>query len=84
MKFGGKHLGAFVRTDRFKLYADGRFYNIANDLDEANNLAGSISGERAIGAHQKLTKLIKQFPPVSEWGGENSVRPIHPDWSLIK
>lgn len=65
-KFGGKNAGAFVRTDRFKLYADGRFYDIANDLDEANNLAGSISGERAMSAHKTLQKLIEQIPPVPQ------------------
>ncbi|MEP3213182.1 MAG: sulfatase-like hydrolase/transferase [Luteolibacter sp.] len=84
MKFGSKNAGAFVRTDRFKLYADGRFYDIANDLDEANNLAGSINGETAMTAHKKLAKLIEQVPPVPEDGSESAERPIHPDWPLIK
>lgn len=84
MKFGSKNAGAFVRTDRFKLYADGRFYDITDDLDEANNLAGSINGERAMMAHKKLLKLIEQVPPVPKDGSESAERPIHPDWPLIK
>ena len=83
-KFGGKNAGAFVRTDRFKLYADGRFYDIANDLDEANNLAGSYSGEQAMSAHKKLQKLIEQVPPVPQGSRESTVRPVHPDWPLVK
>lgn len=84
MKFGSKHADAFVRTERYKLYADGRFYDIATDLDEANNLAGSINGERAMTAHQKLSNLIQQVPPVPEWDGGKSERPIHPEWPLIQ
>ncbi|MDF7826855.1 sulfatase-like hydrolase/transferase [Pontiellaceae bacterium B12227] len=79
-----ENAGAFVRTRRFKLYADGRFYDIANDLDEANNLAGSFAGERAMTAHKNLKKLIDQVPPVPQGGKENKKRPVHPDWSLIK
>ena len=81
MKFGSKHAGAFVRTDRFKLYADGRFYDVANDLDEAKNLAGSFSGEKAMTAYKKLKKLIDQLPPVPQ--NESHKRPLHPDWQQI-
>lgn len=76
--------GAFVRTDRFKLYADGRFYDIANDLDEADDLSGSISGERAMAAHKKLKKLIDQVPPVPTGGRKSKDRTIYPEWPLVK
>ncbi|MGJ8655148.1 MAG: sulfatase-like hydrolase/transferase [Akkermansiaceae bacterium] len=84
MKFGSKHAGAFVRTDRFKLYADGRFYDIANDLDEEKNLAKTMSGEQATTAHKKLKALIEQAPPVAKGDGESMERPLHPDWPLMK
>lgn len=83
MKFGSKNAGAFVRTERFKLYADGRFYDIANDLDEANNLAGALNGERAMTAHKKLMKLIEQIPPVPKDGGDTADRPVHPNWPQL-
>jgi arylsulfatase A-like enzyme len=83
-KFGGKNASAFVRTDRFKLYADGRFYDIANDLDEANNLAGVFSGEQAMTAHKQLNKLMQQVPPVPVGDRDSIERPIHPDWPLVK
>ena len=83
-KFGGKNAGAFVRTDRFKLYADGRFYDIADDLDEAKNIAKSFNGDQAVAAHKQLTELIGQIPPVPPGGRESTERPLHPDWPLIK
>jgi len=83
-RFGGKYAGAFVRTDRFKLYADGRFYDIANDLDEAKNLAESFSGEQAITTHQQLKELIDQIPPVPPGDRDSIERPVHPDWPVVK
>jgi arylsulfatase A-like enzyme len=79
-----KYAGAFVRTDRFKLYADGRFFDIANDLNEKNNLAGAIRGDMAIAMYKHLSQLIDQVPPVPE-GNRNSIgRPVHPDWPLVR
>ena len=83
-KFGSKHAGAFVRTDRFKLYADGRFYDIHADLDEEKNLAESLSGEQEVAAHEKLRALIEKIPAVPEGGSESVERPLHPDWPTIK
>ena len=82
--FGSNYAWAFVRTDRFKLYADGRFYDIAHDLDEAKNLADSLSGEKAVTAHKKLKALMEQTPPVPQGGRNSTKRPLHPDWPLIK
>ncbi|MFC5050416.1 sulfatase-like hydrolase/transferase [Rubritalea spongiae] len=79
-----KNAGAFVRTDRFKLYADGRFYDISKDLDEKNNLAGAIRGDMAITIHQHLQKLIQQLPPVPKGGKKSTERPTHPNWPILK
>ncbi|MDB4804335.1 sulfatase-like hydrolase/transferase [bacterium] len=84
MKFGSKNAGAFVRTDRFKLYADGRFYDIARDLDEAKDLAKSLNKEKEQAAHKQLKALIDQIPPVPQGGRESTVRPLHPEWPLMK
>ncbi|MDB4451585.1 sulfatase-like hydrolase/transferase [Akkermansiaceae bacterium] len=84
MKFGSKNAGAFVRTDRFKLYADGRFYDIARDLDEAKDLAKSLNKEKEQTAHKQLKALIDQIPPVPQGGRESTVRPLHPEWPLMK
>lgn len=75
--------GAFVRTERFKLYADGAFYDIANDLDEKHNLASSIRGEMANEMHLHLQRLIKQTPPVPKGDRNSQVRPVRPDWPLV-
>ncbi|MEJ6560546.1 MAG: hypothetical protein QNL71_05730, partial [Akkermansiaceae bacterium] len=84
MKFGSKNAGAFVRTDRFKLYADGRFYDIARDLDEAKDLAKSLNKEKEQTSHKQLKALIDQIPPVPQGGRESTVRPLHPEWPLMK
>ncbi|MDC0088224.1 sulfatase-like hydrolase/transferase [Akkermansiaceae bacterium] len=90
-KFGSKYADVFVRTDRFKLYADGRFYDIANDLDEAKDIAKSFSGEQAVTAHKELKALIDQTPPLPSVPADlpkedyHSVeRPLHPDWPRMK
>lgn len=79
-----KNAGAFVRTDRYKLYADGRYYDIANDLDETKDLSGSIKGDMAIDMHKHLSKLIKQIPPVPDGGKNSELRPVHTDWPLLE
>ena len=79
-----KSIGAYVRTERFKLYEDGRFYDIEKDLEEKNDLAGSLNHELAIESHKLLSKLMKQVPPVPKGSKSSKERPIHPDWPLIK
>ena len=76
--------GAFVRTNRYKLYADGSFYDIANDLDEKHDLAGSDQGEMANVIYRHLQRLIQQVPPVPPGDRNSSSRPVHPDWPLIQ
>jgi hypothetical protein len=35
----GKTAGTFVRNHRFKLYGDGRFYDVSNDIEEKHPLS---------------------------------------------
>ncbi|MGJ8723372.1 MAG: sulfatase-like hydrolase/transferase [Roseibacillus sp.] len=76
--------GAFVRTERFKLYDDGRFYDVSHDLEEEKNFAEALEGEEVIEAYQYLSKLIEKIPPVPKGSRKSRNRPVHADWPLVK
>ena len=72
----------FARTERFKLYRDGRFYEVPKDLKEANDLAIGEAGERAEMFRQQLQAFLDATPPVPTVKGQrySEHRPIYPDW----
>jgi arylsulfatase A len=52
----------FVRDTRWKLYGDGRFYDVANDVLERHPLAAGARTADAAAAFDRLTKAIASFP----------------------
>jgi arylsulfatase A len=74
-----KQPGQFARTQRFKLYRDGRLYDVPSDLKEERDLAG---GRRDIPAHRMLQALLDRCPPSPiEVGSRESVhRPTYAEW----
>ena len=55
--------GQFARTAKYKLYRDGRFYEVPVDLDEMSDLATTATGEAA-NIRKELEHLLKRCPPV--------------------
>jgi arylsulfatase A len=53
--YWNKKPGQFVRTAKYKLYRDGRFYETAMDLEEKNDLSKKLDSERLIDVHRKST-----------------------------
>lgn len=53
---------AFVRTQRYKLYRDGRFFDVFNDAQEKSPLALSGLSRQALDAHVMLSEAIKAMP----------------------
>ncbi len=51
----------FVRDQQWKLYGDGRFYDVANDVLEKKPLGDDLPGD-ATNAHAKLAKAIRSMP----------------------
>ena len=51
----------FVRDKRWKLYRDGSFFDVANDVFEKNNLTGSETDD-ATAARSHLQKALDSFP----------------------
>jgi arylsulfatase A-like enzyme len=77
--FKGKQ---YVRDERFKLYRDGRFFNVPEDLNEKTDLARGQAGERGETARHKLDRVLEAAPPAPpiEGGKQVKDRPIYPDW----
>ena len=51
----------FVRDQRFKLYGDGRFVDVAADVNEQNPLTGPLTGA-ASAARLKLKRALASMP----------------------
>ncbi|BDS08596.1 arylsulfatase [Oceaniferula spumae] len=83
--YWNKKPGQFVRTQQYKLYRDGRFYNVPNDLKETKNLAESKLTPSAQKAHSQLEGLINKAPaaPATKAGRNTKDRPVFPDWPKI-
>jgi len=80
-----KKPGQFVRTGDFKLYRDGRFYNVPVDLDEAKDLTGS-GDSRALAIRQTLESFLKNCPPAPQGNNADKNtkdRPTYPDWKNL-
>ncbi len=69
----------FARTQIHKLYPDGRFYNVPNDLKEAQKLTKTEKP-----AHAILTKVLESAPPPTSKGGKVAKeRPTYPNWKPL-
>ncbi|MEM9366397.1 MAG: sulfatase-like hydrolase/transferase [Planctomycetota bacterium] len=72
--------GQFARTARYKLYRDGRYYEVPVDLDEANEL-GDAAGREATAVRRELSHLLEHCPPVPAGALDKNTqeRPTYPD-----
>lgn len=81
--YWNKQPGQFARTARYKLYADGRFYEPAADLEEEHDLSGELTGAGRRTAHETLSAVLKAAPPTptqKNAGRDTVERPVYPDW----
>ena len=79
--YWGQVPGQFARTADFKLYRDGRFYKVSEDLQETNNLAAHIAPK----IRGQLQSLLDRCPPApSQKGGrETLLRSTYPFWENL-
>ena len=78
--------GQFARTQQYKLYRDGSFFDVPEDLDESNDLnRATLSGSATV-AKKMLTDVLGKAPPApTEPGSRTTVnRPTYTEWPLIK
>lgn len=76
--------GQFLRSGDYKLYRDGRLYNVPNDLDEASNLADSTD-QRVQTIRKTFESLLNRFPPAPanvKAGKLTKDRPVYPKWEF--
>ncbi len=57
-----KQLGRFARDQKFKLYDDGRFYNVATDVEEKYDLNQGRLSPEAAAARRKLQAVHDSMP----------------------
>lgn len=77
--------GQFVRTQKYKLYRDGRFFDIGSgDLEEAKDLSDAPLTQGSV-PFEKLKSLIEKAPPApTEKGSAKTAdRPTWGDWPLL-
>lgn len=72
----------FVRDQSFKLYRDGRFFEVPKDLKEENPLSG---GDDTKTSFKMLSDVFETAPPAPLLkGGKNAKnRPVFPDWKPL-
>lgn len=78
--YWNKTPGQYARTAAYKLYRDGRYYEVPVDLDEAHDIAGIAEGSAAE-IRQQLEQILKRCPdvPHGRLGKDAGKRLVHPD-----
>ena len=73
----------YARNQEYKLYRDGRYYYIPNDLKEENSLA--VESKQGEEERKKLNNVLMSMPPAPPVEGGNKVieRPVYPDWKNV-
>jgi arylsulfatase A len=89
--WGRFDVGKFVRTAEYKLYGDGRFYHVPQDLYEKHNLAGNVPTGAVAIVNEYLKTVLEHTPDVPGFrAGSKPVpfkkisnRVVHPGWDRI-
>jgi len=83
--YWGAQPGQFARTQQYKLYRDGGFFDVPKDLKESNSLDSGNLSVGAAKAKQMLTGVLNRAPPApTEPGSRTTVdRPTYADWPRI-
>jgi arylsulfatase A-like enzyme len=74
-------VGQFVRDKTFKLYNDGRMYNIPADLQENETIDIAGQSKAAAASRKMLQAVLDKCPPAPKTPGSRNdkVKPIYPD-----
>ncbi len=75
----------FIRNEEFKLYRDGRYFNVPNDLTEQKSIALGQSTSEGELVRKNLRRVldIAPLPPTTEAGKNVVDRVTRPDWRNI-
>jgi len=66
--WGGKKFknGVFARNKTYKLYGDGRFYNLKKDVREQHNIPLDSLNAKALEVREKLQNVLDQKPGIKD------------------
>jgi len=83
--YWNKEPGQWVRDAEYKLYRDGRFYRVPEDLEEERPLAAGGAGDAGEAARRFLGTVIERCPPAPTGmlGRDATERPIYRDWPSL-
>jgi arylsulfatase A len=83
--WGNRMPAQFARNQMFKLYRDGRLYDVSDDREEKRNLTGQSLSTQVSSAQRMLSRVLAESPPVPEGIGnrDSHQRTIYPDWPRI-
>jgi arylsulfatase A len=72
----------YVRNQEFKLYREGTFYHVPEDLEEARDLKAGEGGEPGAASRRMLSEVFAIAPPAPpvKGGAKAKERPVHPGW----
>lgn len=77
-----RHLkvGQFARDSEFKLYNDGRLYNVPADLKEENAIENTGKNKKAAASRKMLQAVLDKCPPAPLKPGKpnDKIRPVYP------
>lgn len=79
--YWNKQPGQFARTAKYKLYRDGRYFDVPIDLDELNDIGEEEMTGEAARVRRELEHLLMMCPPVPPGPlDKNTVeRPLYPN-----
>lgn len=82
--YWGQQPGQAVRNAQYKLYRDGRFFDVSRDLTEKTIIVPQPETP-ANRAFNQLSKVLVQSPPAHTEKGSRSteIRPTYPTWDLV-
>jgi arylsulfatase A-like enzyme len=86
--YWGPKPGLSARTQDYKLYWNGRFYHVPEDILEEHDLGVTLADERVMTVHRQLQQALERVPPVNgidagEGGRNLKLRPTYPDWEKL-
>jgi arylsulfatase A len=73
-QWAGFENGVFARDKTYKLYGDGRFYNVEKDVLEQNDLNGKTLTAKEQAIKKKLEAVLKKYPNVKPLPEEERAR----------
>ena len=80
--YWGAQPGQFARTQNYKLYRDGRFFHVPDDLKESKDLDRDSLSADAVSRKDVLQKVLSNSPPApTEPASRTTIeRPLYAEW----